>query len=177
MLRRTTTNTVNANGAFDIAANYYFQMSQVPGSTELSTMFQKVKLLSVDCEWVPRSNVATASATTLTNNKMYVAFNGNNDQTGLPSSGSIRESNKYRVFNFTDNFKMRIYPVAKRQLGSAGITSYYEQRQSKHVKIDSNSLGLEYYGLDWVIIACGLANTVTLGNWLLTYNIVGYLPK
>lgn len=176
-IRRSTYNPINVDALnTDRANNYYFQISQIPNHSELENMFQKIKLLSVDCEWIPKANSATLSATGYGQMSIFYAFNGNNDTTGVPTLSSIMENNKHKTKLITDHFKFRVYPVVKTLNSSTSVT-YYTQSPSNKMKFDSDSLAVRHYGLDWVIPSVGFSVGHPLGVWKITYNIVGYLPR
>jgi len=174
---RTSYNGIPSQGpTHDIADNYFFSIANLDQSSEITRLFQKIRLLSVDCRWIPKYTVTTAGSGIISNNIM-VAFNGQNDQTGVPSKNDMLQQSRMKMYNVTKAFSIRIYPVIKQQLGSSGVTTYYSQKPSSQVGIDSTSLDLRMYGLDWYMEASGLATGVNIGVWELKYNMLAQVVR
>lgn len=176
LIRRTVVANVtqSATGA-DIAAAYYFQCSQVPNSSEISSVFKSYKLLSVDVKWIPKITVNEANHVSSTN--MYVAFNQDNINTGIPTTSTIREQNTCKTKTFFKTWKHRFYPVIKNQVGEAGLATYYTNMPCYKTFISTNSLQLQLYGMDWVIPDPGLSAGTSLGKYEITYNIACKDPR
>lgn len=171
--RRKTFNSIGqASSLAPTEDNYFFSLSLLPSVTDISNMFAKVKLLSVDCKWCPRATVSTLSASTLINTTGYAAFNPSNDGTGTVQFNDLLTNSKAKSFNITKPFKIRIYPVLKTQVGVTSVTTCYIDKPSSQVFIDTKDLAVRFYGMDWIIPNTGLASGYHLGDWELTYNIV-----
>lgn len=155
------------------AGNYWFSLSLLSGISEITNMFQKVYIMSVDVEWLPKATVSQTSAINTNSTTLLYAFNGNNDQTGLPSYSSMMENSMTKFGLITKGFKIRIFPVVKSQMGSQGVVTYYSQKPSRTVAMDGNSLGLRHYGIDWFVPDTNLAGGTILGSLKQTYNILG----
>lgn len=176
LIRRTAiASVVQTTVGVDTAANYYFQVSQVPNSSEIASMFKSFKLLSVDIKWVPKITQNETNNVSSTN--MYTAFNQDNNNTGLPNSASMREQNTCKVRTFFKQWKQRIYPVLKNQVGATGVTTYYTNMPCYKTWLSTSSLNIHYYGLDWVIPDAGLGLNVGYGKYEITYNIACKDPR
>jgi len=161
-----------AGVGIDTRNNYYFSIGGLVNIAEITNLFQRVYLMSVDVEWIPKATNSQTSAINTNSTTIMWAYNGNNDQTGLPTHASMMENSLTKYGNITKGFKQRIFPVVKMQMGSSGVTTYYSQKPSRIVALDSNSLNLKHYGLDWFIPNTNLAIGTILGSFKLTYNIL-----
>lgn len=176
LIRRTVVANVTQPGAGnDIAGNYYFQCSQIPNSSELGSVFKSFKLLSIDMKWIPKITVNESNNVSSAN--MYVAFNQDNVNTGVPNSTTIREQNTCKMKTFFKTWKHRFYPVIKNQVGATGITTYYTNMPCYKTFVSTNSLALQYYGVDWFVPDPGLTSGVSLGKFEITYNIACKDPR
>lgn len=174
--KRTYFSEVPQNGAggsnLDTFGNYWFSLNLLSNISEITNLFQKVYLTSVDVEWVPKATNSQTSAVGTNSTTIMYAFNGNNDQTGHPSKNSMMENSMTKFALITKGFKIRIFPVVKSQMGSQGVVTYYSQKPSRTVAMDANSLSLRHYGLDWFIPDTNMAIGTILGSLKQTYNIV-----
>lgn len=153
------------NAILDVGSNYFFQVSQVPNSSEFSGMFKEFKLNYVRLKWQP----ALQNTNDLAATPMYTAFNNNNLTTGVLSASSIREQSSCVIRNTQKPFSMKLRPVLKSQVGQSGITTYYSNIPCNKQWLSTDSLQVEYYGLDWVIPSPGVS--VPVGEYVITYNI------
>ena len=158
------------------ASNYWFSIGGLSGISEVTNLFQKVYLMSVDVTFIPKATNSQTSAVGTESTTLMWAFNGNNDQTGIPTHDTMMQNSMTKYGNITKGFKQRIFPVVKMQMGSSGVTTYYSQKPSRQVAIDANSLLLKHYGLDWFIPDTNLAHGTILGSFKLTYNILAKNP-
>lgn len=176
VLRRTVVSAVMAAGAgFNVSDAFYFEMTQVNNFSEITAMFKKIKLLNITIKWLPA--ISSADAGIVISKVMYTAVNPDNINTGVPTPATIREQNNVSVRDFTKTFTIKFVPVIKNQVGQAGVTTYYTDMPANQTYLSPSQAGVKMYGLDWSIPDTGLANTVHLGKWEITYNIHCSAPK
>lgn len=168
--KRTISVNVNEVTGFATAGNYYFDISQIPDIAELMAVFQKFKLLRVECVFNPRGTVNTqVGGAGLTASEILYAFNPNNGITGTPTYSTMDQLQGRKIGPVTKTHKIIIYPVLKNQIGQYGATTYYTDMRIGNVWLNSTNLGVRNYGLDFFIPNMGLPNGTVLGQWELTY--------
>lgn len=175
-VKRTVVSIVACTGpGFDDSANYYFEMTQMPGFSEITAMFTKIKLQGVRLRWCPAFSDTLAGATSISKT-MLVAVNTDNVTT-VPTLGSLRERNNVMIKAYDKGFSVKLKPVLKNQVGQAGLLTYYTDTPCNKVTLSPANAGVRFYGLDWSIADTGLPATTILGKWEIIYTVKCSSPK
>lgn len=158
-----------AGSSLPAAGNYYFQCSQMPGISELTNLFIRIKLLGVRMSWIPATTVVSQASTNIST-VVYVAYNPRN-ASSVPTLSSIIELNTVTTFSFTSTKRFDFKPRALRRLGDQ-ISTYYEEVDCDKLWLDGDSTALNFYGVDWYIPDTGLTAGTGLGTWVITYTVL-----
>ena len=89
-----------------ITNSYYgesFTLNQVPGYTELTTLYDQYKINAIELTWYPR-NTEITPFTTAPNNARILIRTDYSDATAPTSLNVIREYENCKVFGFSEKF-------------------------------------------------------------------------
>ncbi len=162
-----------AAASLDTAGNFFYQLSQIPDISDITSAFARLKLCRVIMNWIPAFNTTQPSAGPLNGGIMMACFNPSNTA-GTPTQTTVLSNNTHRMWPITRKFTYEVPTVVLQQLGDT-ITTYYAQHSSRDLWIDSASTAVKHFGFDWIVLNTGFAAATALGVWEITYDVIADL--
>lgn len=152
----------------DTAANYYFQPDQCVDFNTYLSLYEQWRLHHVIIKWIP--SVSETNQGFLQKNIAGFRWNPNNNITGIPTFTEMRQASNTKFQRVTQGYTKTLYPVAKRQVGYAGITTYYEDVPCQKIWMQCTNGGASsiiFYGFDWYFQDMGI--TAQIGSFEIEY--------
>lgn len=136
----------------------YFQLGQVPGSSEFTSLFDAFRIKCVRMKFIYGQNTQDASATRSIPNIVFV--NDYDDGTVLTGLTDYGQYSKVHVHRLDKPFEISFKPLASTAVYNGAFTGY--ATAAKDMWYDCASSGIQFYGAKWAIdpVVYGAGSTV-----------------
>jgi len=143
--RGVTLTTFTTSNAAETKQGYSFQLSDLPGYSELQTTFDAYRFVGVEVKFVP-INVVNVSSNGPNPNWFITAFDYDNVATNLLTT-DLQQYDTHRFHMQTGNriVTLKLVPRCTLAAYSGAFTSYAEAKEKQWV--DCASPSIQHYGL------------------------------
>lgn len=160
--RRVLLTTITANASTNVYGGQYFGLSDVPNSSEFTSLYDQFKICKIVCEFFPKIKsvqaVSTATtATTIQVPKMSLVVD--HDDASAPTAISdLLQYPKVRTIEMTKKFKQTLIPSIRMLADqNNGVNTTYLPRYKPW--IDMSFPATRHYGLKWACEAYTASGT------------------
>lgn len=166
--KRTYTDSfkIEMNGAVTTStAGYKFRLSDTPGYTEITSLFDKYRIKGIKATFMPRVNVLRitdlgAGTTTVTTSPPIFSVIDYDDATAPTNAAQLHEYENCKVHNEFKPWSVFFRPrIAMATYGGGAFTSYGTGPAG--LWIDAASPSVEYYGLKIATAEYAIGNNLT----------------
>jgi len=143
--RNCIVGTITSSTTVAVGSAYTFTLTNLPGYTEFTALFDQYRLLKVMMQFIPATNVLTASATPLAHPVAVTAIDYDDGNTPT-TTDELRE---FETCKIVQPFKVHYVNVIPR-IAAAVYSGAFTSFSNTKMWIDSASPTVQHYGVKFI---------------------------